>query len=87
MATEIVQVRIDSRDIEFVDFLVKAGICRNKSEAIRYLLSVGISSSQELPQIVKAVEDLKKLEKESGEFPIKLPGATKILMSERDRFS
>ena len=86
MAYEIVQIRMEHADLEFVDFLVKAGICKTRSNAIRYLVSLGISSSKKLPQIIKVVEELRKKGRESERFSIELPGATKILMSERDRF-
>ena len=85
MVNKIVQIRMERGDLEFIDFLVKAGICKTRSDAIQYLVSLGISSSKKLPQIIRVVEELKKKNKK-GEYSIELPGATGILMSGRDRF-
>ncbi len=82
MVNEIVQIRRERGDLEFFDFLVKAGICKTRSDAIQYLVSLGISSSKKLPQIIRVVEELKKRNKK-GEYTIELPGATGILMRER----
>ena len=57
MVNEIVQIRMERGDLEFIDFLVKAGICKTRSDGIRYLVSLGISSSKKLPQIIRVVEE------------------------------
>ncbi len=85
MPAEIVQVRIEKDELEFADFLVKAGICKTRSEALRFLISRGIANSDSLRLIKDRAEDLKRTERRKGKIPIDLAGATKRLIEERDR--
>lgn len=85
MSTEVVRVRIERDELEFTDFLVKAGICVTRSDAIRFLISRGIASSTNLCSIMERVEDLKRAERRNGKIPIDLSGTTRKLIEYRRR--
>ncbi|MHB8361455.1 MAG: hypothetical protein ACYDAO_10445 [Thermoplasmataceae archaeon] len=87
MAKETIQIRIDEGTSRFVDHMLRAGLFKTKSDAIRYLLSKGMSASTEFPEISEKVDKLKSLEKSTGKSPIELRGSLKELLGSRDRFS
>ncbi len=86
MAKQTIQIRIDERTGDLVDSLVKSRMFNTKSEAIRYLLFLGVSSAMDLEETMEKVSLLREMEK-GGRIPIKLPGALKKFLNERDRFS
>lgn len=86
MAKQTIQIRIDERISDLVDSLVKSRMFNTKSEAIRYLLSLGVSSAIDLEKTMEKVNLLREMEKK-GKIPIELPGALKKFLNERDRFS
>ena len=59
---------------------------KTKSDAIRYLLSMGISATRKFSGVGEKVESLKRLEKSKGKFPIELSGGLKDLIDDRHRF-
>lgn len=87
MAKENIQIRIDEETSKFVDHLLRTGLFKTKSDAIRYLLSKGISVSAKFPEIAQKVDKLRSLEKSTGKSPIELRGSLKELLSNRDRFN
>ena len=87
MAKETIQIRIDEETSRFVERLLRSGLFRTRSDAIRHLLSKGMSASVEFPEIAEKVKKLRSLEKSTGKFPIELTGSLKELLSDRDRFN
>ena len=86
MARETVQIRIDEDTSRFVDKLIKSGIFMTKSDALRYIISLGISASEDFPEILDKVVQLKALEKSTGRIPIELTGSLNDMLKERHRF-
>ena len=86
MAKETIQIRIDEDTSRFVERLLRSGLFKTKSDAIRHLLSKGISASVEFSEITEKVKELKSLEKSAGRTPIELTGSLEELLSKRDRF-
>jgi len=85
MTSSVVPVRLDEKDIRQIELLVELGIFGSRSEALRELIRLGVKSLSEVPEVLAIVERLFELEKEKGEIPIQLPGATKRLLEERGR--
>lgn len=85
MTSRIIPVRLRERELKWIDQLVKKGIFRSRSEAIRELLSLGIENLSYLSELSIALERLFELEKSEGEIPIDLSGATRQLLEERER--
>jgi len=82
----VVPVRLDDEILSFIEFLVEIGIYNSRSEALREIIKAGIKNFEKEAKIAKAVEKLFELEKLEGDIPIKLPGALKQLLDERERF-
>ena len=80
MAKETIQIRIDEDTSKFVDGLLRAGLFKTKSDAIRHLLSKGMSASVEYSEIAEKVKKLKSLDKSTGEPPIELTGSLHELL-------
>ncbi len=86
MGSRVIPVRLDRETIEFIDMLVKMGIFSSRSEALRELVKIGIENLKGIKAVMEGVEKLIELEKREGDIPIKLPGALKQLLEERERF-
>jgi len=86
MGKQVVSLRLNDDILSFVNLLVKLGIYNSRSEALRDLIKAGIRSFENIAKIAKAVEKLFDLEKEEGDIPIRLNGALKQLLEERNRF-
>lgn len=54
--TETIPVRLDRQTLSTLDLLVKTGLYRNRSEAIRELMKRGLDSQEELKQLGKLVK-------------------------------
>ncbi|MCL4480714.1 MAG: ribbon-helix-helix domain-containing protein, partial [Candidatus Thermoplasmatota archaeon] len=63
MAKETIQIRIDEETSRFVNRMLSSGLFRTKSEAIRYILSAGITAAAKFPEVSEKVEKLKSMEK------------------------
>ena len=87
MAKETIQIRIDEETSKFVNRMLRSGIFRTKSDALRYILSVGITAVARFPEVSEKVERLKSMEKTTGRPPIELSGSLKVLLTDRDRFN
>lgn len=87
MAKETIQIRIDEETSKFVNRMLRSGIFRTKSDALRYILSVGITAVAKFPEVSEKVERLKSMEKTTGRLPIELSGSLKVLLTNRDRFN
>jgi Arc/MetJ-type ribon-helix-helix transcriptional regulator len=86
MGTKVVPLRLDEEILSFVDLLVKFGIYSSRSEALRELIKSGIEDFEDISEITIAVDKLFELEREEKDIPVKLSGALKQLMEERNRF-
>ena len=86
MSSRTIPVRLKDGDIEQVDMLVQLGLFNSRGEALRELIRIGVKSLKEVAEIATALRLLFKLEESSGDIPIRLPGALKQLLAERDRF-
>ena len=86
MGSKVVPLRLDDEIIEFIDYLVRLGIYRNRSEALRSLIEIGVRKYRSISYLVKAVDKLFVIEQRKGDIPIRLDGALKQLLAERDRF-
>lgn len=87
MAKETIQIRIDEETSKFVNRMLRSGIFKTKSDALRYILSVGITAVAKFPEVSEKVERLKSMEKTTGRLPIELSGSLKDLLVNRDRFN
>ncbi|RLG88022.1 MAG: CopG family transcriptional regulator [Thermoprotei archaeon] len=86
MNTQVVPIRLDDEILSFIDLLIKLGVYRSRSEALRELIRIGISSLGGMVEVVRAVDKLFEKEKEIGDIPIKLDGVLKEFLKERERF-
>ena len=86
MCSQVVPVRLDRELLEFIDTLVRLGVFRSRSEALRELVSLGLEGFKWVPKVVKAVEKLFELEQKEGDIPVRLNGALRQLLEERGRF-
>ena len=87
MAKETIQIRIDEETSKFVNRMLRTGLFRTKSDALRYILSAGITAVGKFPEVSEKVERLKSMEKASGRPSIELSGSFKDLLVNRDRFN
>ena len=87
MAKETIQIRIDADTSRFVQRLLRSGRFKTKSDALRYLLSMGISAASKFPDVAEKVEQFEYIERSTGSSPIILTGSLKELLSNRDRFN
>ncbi len=83
---KIVPLRLSKEVLETIDMLVELGVFSSRSEALRELIEAGLDSYKSIARIAKAVEKLFELEKEKGDIPIKLNGALKQLLEEREAY-
>ncbi|MGC8505219.1 MAG: hypothetical protein ACP5NK_00705 [Thermoplasmata archaeon] len=87
MAKQTIQIRIYEETARFVNRLLWSGLFKTKSEALRYILSMGITATNKFPEVSEKVEKLKFMEKSIGRIPIELSGSLKDLLINRDRFN
>ncbi len=87
MAKETIQIRVDEETSKFVNRMLRSGLFRTKSDAIRYILSAGITAASKFPEVSEKVEKLKSMEKTTGRPPIELSDGLKDLLVNRDRFT
>jgi len=79
-----VPLRLDWEALESIDMLVELGASSSRSEALRELVEAGISSYRGLARVAKAVEKLFELERREGDIPVRLAGALRQLLEERE---
>lgn len=87
MAKKTIQIRIDEDTYKFVNKLIRSGLFKTKSEALRYILSMGITAAEKFPEVFEKVERLTAIERSTGRNPILLSGGLTYLLANRDRFS
>ena len=51
MAKETIQIRIDEETAKIVNLLLGSGLFKTKSEALRYILSLGITAANRFPEV------------------------------------
>jgi len=86
MNSRTIPVRLESNDLRDVDLLVNLGVFNSRSEALRELIRLGVRNLSDVADVALALKRLFELEEAEGDIPLKLPGATKHLLAERDRF-
>lgn len=84
--SQVVPLRLDKKTLENIDLLVKLGLFSSRNEALRELIKTGMRSLDKYIEVIEAVEKLLE-EEEKGKLVIRLDGATRQLLLERDRFS
>ncbi len=84
MGTKVVPLRLNEEILRAIDMLIELGVFSSRSEALRELIKTGMKDYEKLARIAKGVEKLFEIEKEMGEIPIKLDGATKELLKDRE---
>ncbi len=84
MGSRVVALRLDEETLELIDELVRAGVFSSRSEALRELVRAGAERFSGLARIVEAVERLFELERGLGDVPVRLDGALKQLLGERE---
>jgi len=85
MVSQTVPVRLDNETLSFIDFLVEQGVYSSRSEALRELIKAGVEEAKWIVKIIEGANKLLEIEKKTGETPIKLTGALKQLLKERER--
>lgn len=86
VSKKIIPIRVDDDTMKLIEELVRLGVYNSKSEALRDLIRIGAKRARKVKVIAEAVNSLLELEKEEGDIPIKLEGALKELLAERERF-
>jgi hypothetical protein len=86
MGSKTVSIRIERETLDAVDALVRLGIFKSRSEALKTLIKIGLSSVGDVANIVKISERLFELERTLGYIPVRLDGGFKDLMEMRERF-
>jgi hypothetical protein len=79
-------VTIEQETLDAVDALVRLGIFKSRSEALKILIRIGLSSVGDVVNVVKISERLFELERTLGYIPVRLDGGFKDLMEMRERF-
>ncbi len=82
--SQVVPLRIDKRMLRNIDLLVELGLFSSRNEALRELVKNGIENLGEHVRIIELVDKLLEEERKS-KITIRLDGATKQLLRERDR--
>ena len=82
----MVSVRLDDELLKLVDELVRLGVYGSRSEALRDFIRIGARYARQIQMVAEAVNKLFELEKEEGDIPVRLEGALRQLLSERERF-
>ncbi|MBI4257496.1 MAG: ribbon-helix-helix protein, CopG family [Thaumarchaeota archaeon] len=86
MGAQVVPVRLDKETLASIDTLVRLGVYESRSQALRELITGGVEKTSDIKEILRAVDRLFAEEKNQGRIPIRLGGATRQLLKERDRF-
>ena len=84
MGSQLVPVRLSRDLLRVIDMLVEAGVFSSRSEALRELIEAGLEASRGVVKLVEAVNKLFELEREEGDIPVKLSGALRELLEERE---
>ena len=84
MGSRVVALRLDDETLKLIDELVRAGLFSSRSEALRELVRAGAEKFSGLAKIVEAVERPFELEGELGDIPVRLDGALKRFLRERE---
>jgi hypothetical protein len=79
-------VTIEQETLDAVDALVRLGIFKSRSKALKILIRIGLSSVGDVVNVVKISERLFELERTLGYIPVRLDGGFKDLMEMRERF-
>jgi hypothetical protein len=79
-------VTIEQETLDAVDALVRLGIFKSRSKALKTLIRIGLSSVGDVVNVVKISERLFELERTLGYIPVRLDGGFKDLMEMRERF-
>jgi Arc/MetJ-type ribon-helix-helix transcriptional regulator len=83
VGSRVVPVRLGEDELKKIDELVKYGVFRSRSEAIRELVRLGVKLAY-VSEVLEAVERLFELEKVECRIPVELGGATRQLLGERE---
>lgn len=83
MVKETIQIRIEEETAKFVNRLLGSGLFKTKSEALRYILSMGITAVNRFPEVYEKIAKLKVMEKSTGRTPVELSGSLKDLLVNR----
>ncbi len=86
MGSQVVPIRLKREVLAFIDTLVKLGVYKSRSEALRELIEAGVEELQWTGKVFEAVEELFEIEREEGDVPVRLEGALRQLLEERGRF-
>jgi len=86
MGSKVVSVRLDDELLKLVDELVRLGVYGSRSEALRDFIRIGARYARQIQMVAEAVNKLFELEKEEGDIPVRLEGALRQLLGERERF-
>ncbi|MEM3390594.1 MAG: ribbon-helix-helix domain-containing protein [Thermoproteota archaeon] len=86
MGSRTIPVRLRDEELKQVDALVELGIFDSRGRALRELIKLGIEGLDEVSEVASALRKLFELEEKEGSIPVRLPGALKQLLSERERF-
>ena len=86
MGSKVIPVRLNDDILGLIDRLVKLGIYRSRSEALRDLIRIGAKHVEWVKEVFEAMNKLFELEKEEGDIPIRFEGALRQLLAERERF-
>ena len=85
MGSKTVSTGIEQETLDAVDALVKLGIFKSRSEALKILIKIGLSSVGDVVNVVRISERLFELERTLGYIPVRLDGGFKDLMEMRMR--
>ncbi len=86
MGGRVVTVRLNAELLKLIDELVRLGIYDSRSEALRDLIRIGAKHVKQIMQIAETVDKLFEIERKEGSIPIRLEGALKKLLTERERY-
>jgi len=85
VSSKVIPIRLNNEIIREIDLLIELGVFSSRSEALRHLIKLGMKDLKRDLELFKLVEKLEELEKDEGGIPIKLHGATRQLLSDREK--
>ncbi|MGB9730271.1 MAG: ribbon-helix-helix domain-containing protein [Thermoprotei archaeon] len=85
MGSRVVPIRLEDDILRLVEELVKLGVYKSRSEALRDLIRIGAEHMKLARAVAETVDKLFELEREEGNIPIKLEGVLKQFLLERER--
>ncbi len=85
MGSRVVPIRLEDDILRLVEELVKLGVYKSRSEALRDLIRIGAEHMKLTRAVAETVDKLFELEREEGNIPIKLEGVLKQFLLERER--